>query len=55
MKNCIVLFLFLFGWCYSILSQPQYTFKRLTMSDGMVSNYIVDIIQDNSSLKIRQA
>lgn len=46
MKNCIVLFLFLFGWCYSILSQPQYTFKRLTMSDGMVSNYIVDIIQD---------
>ena len=46
MKNCIVLFLFLFGWYYSILSQPQYTFKRLTMSDGMVSNYIVDIIQD---------
>ena len=46
MKNCIVLLLFLFGWCYSILSQPQYTFKRLTMSDGMVSNYIVDIIQD---------
>lgn len=46
MRNCIVLFLFLFGWCYSILSQPQYTFKRLTMSDGMVSNYIVDIIQD---------
>ena len=46
MKNCIVLFLFLFGWCYSILSQPQYTFKRLTMSDGMVSNYVGDIIQD---------
>lgn len=46
MRNCIVLFLFFGGWCQSILSQPQYTFKRLTMANGMVSNYIVDIIQD---------
>lgn len=46
MKNCIFIFLLFIGWYQLIFSQPQYTFKRLTMADGMVSNYIVDIIQD---------
>lgn len=46
MKNCIILFLLLLGWCQSTFSQSPYTFKRLHMADGMVSNYIVDIIQD---------
>lgn len=46
MKNYIIIFFLFFGWCHSIFSQSPYTFKRLTMADGMVSNYIVDIIQD---------
>lgn len=45
MRNYIVILLF-FGWCHLSFSQSPYIFKRLTMADGMVSNYIVDIIQD---------
>lgn len=46
MRNYIVIFLLFFGWCLLSFSQSPYIFKRLTMADGMVSNYIVDIIQD---------
>ena len=46
MRNFIFLFLFFLGGCPTVFSQSPYTFKRLTMADGMVSNYIVDIIQD---------
>lgn len=47
MRNkLILLFLLILGEFQLIFSQPQYTFKRLTMTDGMVSNYIVDVIQD---------
>lgn len=46
MKNSIILFFLFFGCYQSIFSIPQYTFKRLTMADGMISNYIIDIIQD---------
>ena len=42
----ILLFLLILGEFQLIFSQPQYTFKRLTMTDGLVSNYIVDVIQD---------
>ena len=47
MKQVIILFFCLIlGGYQLILSQPLYTFKRLTVADGLVSNYIVDIIQD---------
>ena len=47
MRNkLILLFLLILGEFQLIFSYPQYTFKRLTMTDGMVSNYIVDVIQD---------
>lgn len=47
MKKILFFLLFLIsGWCQPIHCEPEYTFKRLTMTDGMVSNYIVDIIQD---------
>ena len=46
MKNWISLLFIFLVWCCPIFSQFPYTFKRLTMTDGMVSNYIVDIIQD---------
>lgn len=46
MKNKIYLLFLLLVWCHPIFSQSPYTFKRLTMADGMVSNYIVDMIQD---------
>lgn len=46
MKNRINLLFLLLVWCHPIFSQSPYTFKRLTMADGMVSNYIVDMIQD---------
>lgn len=47
MRNSLILLcLLILGEFQSIFSQPQYTFKRLTMADGMVSNYIVDVIQD---------
>lgn len=46
MKNYIILFLLFIG-CYQLtFSKPQYTFKRLTMTNGLISNYIMDIIQD---------
>lgn len=45
-NNLILLCLLILGEFQSIFSQTQYTFKRLTMTDGMVSNYIVDVIQD---------
>lgn len=41
-----IIFLFSIIFHQSIFSQSPYIFKRLTMNDGMVSNYIVDIIQD---------
>lgn len=47
MRNSLILLcLLILGEFQSVFSQPQYTFKRLTMTDGMVSNYIVDVIQD---------
>lgn len=47
MKNILIILLVLtVGEIQSICSQPPFTFKRLTMNDGMVSNYIVDVIQD---------
>ena len=50
MRNYIVIFLLFFGWCLLSFSQSPYIFKRLTMADGMVSNYIVDIIQDKQGI-----
>lgn len=46
-KQLFFLLFFICEWCLSIHGEPEYTFKRLTMTEGMVSNYIVDIIQDN--------
>lgn len=47
MKNYIALLILAISGCWQFTySKSQYTFKRLTMTDGMVSNYIVDIIQD---------
>lgn len=46
-KQLFFLLFFICEWCLSVHGEPEYTFKRLTMTEGMVSNYIVDIIQDN--------
>lgn len=46
MRKYITLLFFIIGCGQLTFSNPQYTFKRLTMTDGMVSNYIMDVIQD---------
>lgn len=47
MKKQILLFLLIFSGCMqSAAAQSKFTFKRFDASDGMSSNYIMDLAQD---------